>query len=186
VPDALALDIALHEQRGCLSPHAVYVEAGGSVTPRDFAARLAKALEAVALRLPPAPRDTEERAARRTFLGSAAWDGAVELLANDAGAVLYDERPTFAPTCGGRTIRVHPLANVGRLAEILPADGVECVGVAGVDPRTLADALRARGVSRLCAPGRMQRPPLAWPRGQAPALGVLCGQWFTPQLEIDA
>jgi acyl-CoA reductase-like NAD-dependent aldehyde dehydrogenase len=185
VPDALALDVALHEQRGCLSPHAVYVERGGSVSPRDFAARLAAALEAIARRLPPAPRDTEERAARRTFLGSAAWDGAVEIMANDAGAVLYDERATFAPTCGGRTVRVHALAAVDRLGDVLPADTVECVGVAGVDPRTLAEALRARGVSRLCAPGRMQRPSLAWPRGQAPPLGVLCGQWFTPQLEID-
>jgi hypothetical protein len=125
------------------------------------------------------------RAARRTFLAAAAWDGALELMANDAGAVLYDERQSFAPTCGGRTVRVHPVPAVARVGELLPPDTVECVGVAGADPRPLVDALRARGVSRLCAPGRMQRPPLAWPRGQAPPLGVLCGQWFTPQLEID-
>src|SRR5204863_402246 len=47
--DAIALDVALHEQRGCLSPHAVYVTGDA----RGFAERLAAALDAVAVRLAP-------------------------------------------------------------------------------------------------------------------------------------
>src|SRR5437764_3119474 len=56
--DAIALDVALHDQRGCLSPHAVYV-AGEA---RGFAERLAAALEAVAERLPPGTASIEARA----------------------------------------------------------------------------------------------------------------------------
>ena len=50
----------------------------------------------------------------------------------------------------------------------------------------LAPALRARGVSRLCPLGRMQRPRLSWPRGQHPPLGVLLGRRGDPELEVEA
>src|SRR5207249_1897285 len=59
--DAIALDVALHDQRGCLSPHAVYVTGDA----RGFAERLAAALDAVAVRLPPAPARADARAAAR-------------------------------------------------------------------------------------------------------------------------
>jgi hypothetical protein len=40
----MARDVCWYEQRGCLSPHVVYVEDGGSMTPRNFAECVAEAL----------------------------------------------------------------------------------------------------------------------------------------------
>jgi Acyl-CoA reductase (LuxC) len=40
----MARDVSWYEQRGCLSPHVVYVEEGGSITPRNFAEHVAEAL----------------------------------------------------------------------------------------------------------------------------------------------
>ena len=184
LPDALALDVALHDQRGCLSPHAVYVE-GTSDDAVGLAERLGAALDRMARRLPPGPASLADRAARRQLVAEAEWDGATVVCVGDAGTVLYDPRPAFRPGCGGRAVRVHPLSKPADLPALLANDTVECVALAGVDPRALVPALRARGVSRLCAPGSMQRPPLGWPRAQLAPLASLAGRPTDRVLEVE-
>jgi Acyl-CoA reductase (LuxC) len=175
VAHAVALDVALYEQRGCLSPRAVYVESGGRLAPRDFAERLAAALDALAERLPPVSADVEERAAARVLREGADWTSGTTVLSGPGGIVVYDEDPSFRPTMPARSLRVHPIASLAALPELLPAARIECLGLAAGDPRGLVPALREHGVSRLCPVGRMQRPPLAWPRGQHAPLGALLG-----------
>jgi len=179
--DAVALDVALHDQRGCLSPSAVYVVGDA----RAFARTLAAALARLAERLPPGASTVEERAAVASIVREAEWEPGMDVLAGPWGSVIDDPAPAFRPGPGRRTVRVHPLPDPAMLAALLPADRVECVGVAGVDPRDMASPLRARGVSRICPVGRMQRPSLSWPRGQRPPLGVLLGRRGEPELEIE-
>jgi len=179
--DAIALDVALHDQRGCLSPHAVYVTGDA----RGFAERLAAALDAVAVRLAPGPASVEARAAARLLAAEAEWAPGAAVLCGAGGTVIYEEAPAFRPTAGLRTVRVHPLRDPRVLPELLPPGRIECVGVAGVDPAPLVAVLRARGVARICPVGRMQRPPLSWPRGQHPPLGALLGRRGEPLLEVE-
>jgi acyl-CoA reductase-like NAD-dependent aldehyde dehydrogenase len=179
---ALALDVALHDQRGCLSPHAVYVETGGDVSPRDFADHLADALGEIARSLPRGEVGIEERAAVRACADEVEFLPGGIVLDSAEGKVLYDELTTFRPTAGLRTIRVHPLDDVRTLPEILPIGTIECVGLAGLDAAPLVAGLRARGVSRLCPVGAMQQPLLSWPRGQQPPLGALVGRASEPLL----
>ncbi len=179
-PDALALDIALYEQRGCLSPHAVYVDGDA----RAFAAALAAALERTAVRLPPPPAGVEERAARRLFAAEAEWTPGGAAWSGAGGTVVLEETRPFRPTCGLRSVLVHPLARLDDLPALLPAGGVECVALADTTPAFLA-ALRARGVARVCPPGRMQQPRLSWPRGQLAPLGALRGRAGGPLLEVE-
>ena len=179
--EALALDVALHDQRGCLSPHAVWVEGDA----RGFARTLARALDAAAIALPPGAADVEERAAARMFAAEAEWRPGAEVIEGAGGRVVYEEADVFRPTPGLRSVRVHPLARIDDFSARLPSGAVECVAVAGVDPVVLAPELRARGVSRVCRPGRMQRPSIRWPRGQHAPLGVLLGRAHEPQLEVE-
>ena len=185
VANALALDVALYEQRGCLSPRAVYVETGGRLAPRDFAERLAAALDTLAERLPPAPASVEERAAARLLRTGAEWAPGTAVMAGPGGTVVYDDDLAFRPTTAARSLRVHPIRSLDILPALLPSAQIECVGLAGRDPRALVPALRERGVSRLCPPGRMQRPPLTWPRGQQAPLGALLGHPGTPRCEVE-
>jgi hypothetical protein len=87
------------------------------------------------------------------------------------GAVVLEPEAGVRPTCGARTIRVVPLPDPAAVATVLPAQTIECVGTNA----PLPPALRARGVARVCPLGRMQQPPLSWPRGQRPALASLLG-----------
>jgi hypothetical protein len=71
------------------------------------------------------------------------------------------------------------------LPGLLPMGAIECVGLAGPDATALAAPLLARGVARICPLGRMQRPTLAWPRGQQAPLATLLGRPTEPCLEIE-
>ena len=71
--DGLARDVTLFEQRGCLSPHQVFV-VGDAGQARGFAARLARALERLERRLPsPARLPLEAAAAIRGLRERARW-----------------------------------------------------------------------------------------------------------------
>jgi len=178
---ALARDVALHDQRGCLSPHVVWVEGDAE----RFAEDLAAALDAVAAQLPLGPATVAERAAARLAAAEAEWAPAAQVRRGAGGTVILDPAPSFRVSPGRRTVRVHPLADVRALPELLPPGRIECLGLAGVEGAALAARLRARGVSRLCPVGRMQRPRLSWPRGQQAPLGVLLGRRGEPEIEIE-
>lgn len=176
VAAAIATDVALHDQRGCLSPQAVFV-AGD---PRAVAELLATALATVARALPPGPLADADRAAHRTAVAAAEWDGA-GALGGPLGTVLTSRATDFRPTPGRRTVWVQPF---GSIAEAVPAGRIECVGVAGGEVDVAE--LRALGVARVCAPGRMQRPALAWPCGQHPPLRSLLGLPAEPALLVES
>ena len=57
--------MALYDQQGCLSPQLIYVEEGGAVTPKEFAALLATGLAHWHTELPRGPVPPEVSTAIR-------------------------------------------------------------------------------------------------------------------------
>ncbi|NIR43118.1 MAG: acyl-CoA reductase, partial [Gemmatimonadetes bacterium] len=49
---ALASDVVMFDQQGCVSPHTIYVQRGGAVAPLELAERLADALADLAEEIP--------------------------------------------------------------------------------------------------------------------------------------
>jgi hypothetical protein len=171
----------LHDQRGCLSPHVVHV-AGAA---RRFAGRLAAALDVLAGRMPLGPASVGERAATRVHTAEAEWAPRAAVLTGPGGTVIYDEERPPHPGPGRRTVHVHPVDEPSAAWARVAVGTIECVGVSGVDVEPLVDTLRDLGVARVCPVGRMQRPPLSWPRGQLPPLGVLLGRRTPRELRIE-
>ncbi len=171
---ALALDVALWDQLGCLSPIAVYV-VGDEAAAERVAEELARALAAAALRWPrghvdvaSASRFAHERdeARLRAASGSsvALREGpeSVWCVVREA-----DARPRSAPL--HRFVRVHPVADTPALSAALGPLRRHLAAVAiagfGTQQMALARGLVALGASRVCAPGAMQAPPFDWPNG---------------------
>lgn len=187
-----AQDVAAWDQLGCLSPHVIYVEREGKVSPEQWADMLAAELARLEKVLPRGPAPLEVSAAiasRRAFyaLRAAAspdtrsWQSE----GSTAWTVIYEADPRFQLSCLHRFIYVKA---VDHLEEALQgADAlrgkVSTVGVAASAQRLSEIALRlaAWGVSRVCPLGQMQRPPLTWRHDGRPALGDLIG-WT--QLEL--
>ena len=173
VSDALARDITLFEQRGCLSPHHIFVEGTGA---RVFAAELATALDRISAKIP-APRryGLEDAAAVRSVRENARWralggqDVALWEGARLGWTVVYDSSAHFRVSPGWRTVYVSAVADLDDfIRRMEPASGrLEACGIAGPAFRVeqVTPALDRLGVSYVCAPGEMQKPPLEWRHG---------------------
>lgn len=162
-------DVAKYDQQGCLSPHLFYVERGGAVSPREFAARLARALAHYQEIMPRGRISLAEAAAIRELRAAYEFrsDAALfESPGDTAWTVVYDEEPSFEASCLNRAIRVKPLDDVLAAVHLVrPVRAyLQTCGV-GLDPprlEQLATALGRLGLDRVCPLGRMPDPSPAW------------------------
>ncbi len=170
--ERLAIDIALWDQLGCLSPIAVF-----AVDPEP--AHAAALAEAIAVALANAetnwPRGSIDASAGHAIAQQRAEaelrraaGRAVAVHASDATAwtVIAEDGPELRPAPLHRFIRVVPVPNPARLLDaIRPLDThLAAVAIEGFGDETLglAHALANLGASRVCAPGSLQSPPLDW------------------------
>lgn len=172
----LALDVALWDGRGCLSPAwALAID-----TPRGRAAEVARALAN-------AFEELEEELPRGVLSPGEASE-LVELRARAAvreGTRLEMAAGASTWTVALESTDVRPPAGVFRFLSVVPVPDLEsvagfcaplaphlsCVGHAGLagERARLAALAAAAGASRLCSLGRMQAPPLDWNHdGQPP------------------
>lgn len=161
---ALARDVALFDQRGCLSVHAVYVEGEGA----ELADGLAWGLALEHGRLPPGPIDPAAAAVVHRLRGVAELaGGAVGSLPLAQGTVLLERDVDFQPSPGLRTVRVHPVETLERaVAALAPWRGkLQGVAVAGDAAERAANRLTPLGVSRIAPAGRLQEADATWANG---------------------
>lgn len=181
---AVAGAVSFFDQRGCVSPQAIYVEAEGDADPAAFARELAEALDAVEERLPAGELDAAEASHLHQERGTAELRAAsgegVEVHHGDRASwtVIYDPSPAFGPTCVGRVVRVKPVADAGVVPELVAPLGphLQTVGVAGLAGRReeLARELARVGVSRVAAFDAVPFPPPAWHHdGQGPLAALV-------------
>ena len=184
---SVASAVAVFDQRGCVSPRLVFVEQGGTVSPRAFASLLAQSFADLESELPSGVLDPAEASALHQLRGT------VELIAaSDAGSesgaqihhggdaswtVIFDHGPTDPVGCLGRTVRVIPLMDVEKLPELLGRLGahLQTVGAAGLGDRAkkLASSLGRAGVSRVVPFNQVPFPPPWWHHDGRSPLGDL-------------
>jgi len=178
-------DIVAWNQLGCLSPHVVYVQSGGEVSPDHFAQLLAEELERREAIEPRGQISKEESAGvvsrRGLYEVRAAYspDTTRHWCSNDSTAwtVIFEAEPRFQLSCLNRFIYVKPVSDLKMALE--NADNVRgkvsTVGIAVPEERAqeFATSLARWGATRVCPLGRMQDPPLSWRHDGRPALGDL-------------
>ncbi len=161
---AAAKDVSQFAQKGCLSPHDIYV-AGDA---RAYAARLAAEMAFYEARDPRGAITTHEAAEiadiRANYRFRAASDPRVALWESEgssAWTVIYEDDPWFASSCLNRVVFVKPLPDdlAAALGPILPWLGA--VGIWPALPEH-AEKVRALRPSRICTIGRMQEPSFSW------------------------
>lgn len=179
-----AQDVVAWNQLGCLSPHMIYVQPGGEISPDNFAGLLADELERRETSEPRGelPAETAATIASRRAVYEVRAAHSPETRQwrstnSTAWTVVYEADARFQTSCLNRFIYVKPVRD---LAEALQnADSVRgqvsTVGLAA-SPReiqSLATQLARWGVTRVCPLGQMQNPPLPWRHDGRPALGDL-------------
>ncbi|MEE3326185.1 MAG: acyl-CoA reductase, partial [Myxococcota bacterium] len=102
---------------------------------------------------------------------------------NSDWTVIAEDKPQWRATPLHRFVRLYPVSDSTRLSSVLEPmrrhlssaalAGFELDSAAGQD---LTQTLRKLGFSRLCAPGRMQAPPLDWHHDGRAVLEPLIGE----------
>lgn len=188
----LALDLALWDQLGCLSPIALYVVAADPSAIDHLATALAAALARAELQL---PRGRVAIAAAAAFAraraeaevrAAAGRRVAVYGSPKDPWCVVREDTDELREAPLYRFVRIHPVADLAGLSAALGTLPPHLAAVAidgfGADSRSVAQQVAGLGASRVCAPGRMQAPPLGWHHDGQGILTPLCR--FS-DLEVD-
>jgi len=178
--EGLAIDIALWDQLGCLSPVVFFLVGGPEGAADTFAEDLAARLEALEARW---PRGSIEPPVAAAIVGERA--DAEMRAALGQRTRLYASVGTAWSVVLERdfTLRSAPLHRFIRLVEVDHRDtlkaalatvaphlaGVAMTGFEKERP-TLFEQIFALGASRICAAGCLQTPPLDWRRDNQPLL----------------
>jgi len=173
VARALARDVSLLDQRGCLSVQAAYVVGD----PRPLGEALAFALEAEGRTLPPGPVDAVAAAGVQQLRGEAALrDALLSNLELATGTVVVAPDARFAPVPGLRSVRLHAIAAPREAGEALAPwrgrlQGMAWAGEEGESAvRGLAGTL---DLARIAAAGRLQHAEAGWVSGGIDPLAAL-------------
>lgn len=177
--DAAARDASLFDQQGCLSPQAFYVRETHPGFVREYAEKLAAAMDRFNRAHPRGALGVEEKAVIANLRAAcrfraagdrriAIWEGGGTM----DWTVIYEEDAWFPSSPLHRVIFVKPLPD--DLAAFL-GPAAEHVGGVGLFPCTeeLADRLALLRPSRFCPVGHMQDPPWTWHNGGVARLASL-------------
>jgi len=176
-------DVVAWNQLGCLSPHVIYIEAGGEVSPENFAELLADELERREQTEPRGELPAEHAATIASRRGiyevraAHAPEATRHWCSKDSTAwtVVYEADTRFQMSCLNRFIYVKAVSDL--TAALHGADEirgkVSTVGIAVPEERMdeIATQLARWGATRVCPLGQMQNPPLMWRHDGRPALG---------------
>jgi len=164
VAAGLARDIALFDQRGCLSIQAIFTDGD----PATLATLVAQELQILAKAWPPGGLDPVAAAGVQQVRSEAALRG---LFTADTplatGTVVVEPQARFQPSPGLRTVRIHPLVNLSGLPEILSdwSGQLQGAALAGDAAWHLEPRLEDLGMSHFAPPGLLQTPDASWHNG---------------------
>jgi hypothetical protein len=179
-----ANDVVAWDQLGCLSPHVIYVQTGGTVPPELFAGLLAQELARREETEPRGKLPVETAAAissrRAIYEMRAAHSPDTRLWSSKdstAWTVVFEADPRFQLSCLHRFIYVKSVEDLNQALQAAESvrSKVSTVGVAAPQRSMpdLATQLARWGATRVCTVGRMQNPSLAWRHDGRPTLGDL-------------
>jgi hypothetical protein len=176
ISHALSIDIALWDQLGCLSPAAIYVLGEDAETNHLILLEaLSKQLAERATEWPRGEVTDRKRADIRRERDEAEMragvSGGPKLRHSEASdwTVIAEADSEWRPTPLHRFIRLYPARDATALSSTLQplSPHLSSVAMAGFEPGSdyeerLIARFRQLGFSRVCGPGRLQAPPLAW------------------------
>ncbi len=175
--------VSMFDQRGCVSPHAIYVEEGGALGPGEWADLLASAMAELEMRIPAGNLTASEASAVHQMRGSAelreASGSDVRVLRADASfwTVILEEDVRFTPSCLNRVVTLVPIPDLSDVTGSLGEFGrhLQTVAIECSQDRMpmLAESLSRAGATRVTSFEEAPWPPPWWHHDGASVLAGL-------------
>ncbi len=158
-----ATDSSVFDQFACASPHTIFVEKGGNITPKKFARLLALAMDKALIRLPAKAPDIGQSNKIRSKISEYEFIGESWSDKYLRWAVLYSEDNDLVDPTYHRVITVKGINNVNDVIDGIN-DGIQTVGLALNGERRLdfANAIMQKGAMRCPDVGFMTHFDSPW------------------------
>ncbi|MFB9052830.1 acyl-CoA reductase [Formosa undariae] len=159
----VAVDSSVFDQTGCASPHNLYIETGGSVSPEEFCALLADGFKKTSLQIPKGEVSVEQISAIHSVRGLYDFKGQVWSSEDTTWTVVFSEDKNLNAPIYSRVIMVHPVAHIEDTLEHID-DTIQTIGLAASGEKALHFAEKAvgKGVMRCPELGRMLNFESPW------------------------
>ena len=160
----LAVDVSVFEQQGCNSPHTVFVEKGGQVSPLDFSKALAISMDEVLKRIPKDPVSADEAITIVNIRSEYSFSGRVFSSKGTEWTVIYSEETGLAEACYSRTIFVRPVESLSEIFDCIEQNKHQSLGLSikVSEKNRFAKEATRKGIERITEIGKMSYFEYPW------------------------
>ena len=159
----ISVDVSVFDQAGCASPHNLYIEKGGEVSPERFCEVLAETFPKTELQIPKPFVSPEQISAIHSIRGVYDFKGKVWGSSSMSWSILLNDENELCKPVYSRVLMVHPVDSINDSLKHIE-EYVQSVGIAAPEEKAIdfANRATAKGVSRLPLIGRMLNFEMPW------------------------
>ena len=159
----VSVDASVFDQAGCASPHNLYIEKGGEVSPERFCEILADAFPKTELQIPKPTVSPEQISAIHSARGVYDFKGKVWGSDTMSWTILYSDDNELNKPVYSRTLMVHPVRHMNDALQHIE-EYIQTIGIAAPEEKAVAfaDEATAAGVARCPQIGRMLNFEMPW------------------------
>ena len=159
----VSVDVSVFDQSGCASPHNLYIEEGGVITPERFCEILAEVFPKTEIQIPKPSISLEQVSAIHSSRGVYDFKGRVWGSETMSWTILYSRENELCKPVYSRVLMVHPVKHINdTLLHI--RDYIQTIGIAAPLDKAIdfANEATMAGVSRCPLIGRMLNFEMPW------------------------
>ena len=159
----VAVDVSIFDQTGCASPHNVYIERNGAVSPEQFCELLTEAMRKTELQIPKPAMSAEQVSAIHSIRSVYDFCGKVYGSETMSYTILLDDEPASHKPVYSRVIFVHVVDDINDALAFVNED-IQTIGISSASERVQLFASEAahRGAMRFPLIGRMLNFEMPW------------------------
>ena len=159
----ISVDVSVFDQTGCASPHNLFVEKGGAVSPEEFCKILSEAMQKTEFQIPKPVISAEQVAQIHSVRGLYDFKGKVFGSDSLSYTVLYDDDKELSPPVYSRCLFVHAVDSIDESLGFVTTD-IQTIGIPSVEQKYLdfAEKAASHGAARFPLIGRMLNFETPW------------------------
>lgn len=159
----VAVDMSIFDQTGCASPHNVYIERNGAVSPEQFCELLTETMRKTELQIPKPAMSAEQVSAIHSIRSVYDFCGKVYGSETMSYTILWDEEPASHKPVYSRVIFVHVVEDINDALAFVNED-IQTIGISSASERMrlFASSAAVQGAMRFPLIGRMLNFEMPW------------------------
>ena len=159
----VSVDVSIFDQAGCASPHNLYIEKGGEVSPERFCEILAEAFPKTELQIPKPTVSPEQISAIHSIRGVYDFKGKVWGSPTMSWTILLSDDKELGKPVYSRALMVHEVEHINDALDNIE-DYIQTIGIEAPMDKAIDFAIKAteKGVARCPQIGRMLNFEMPW------------------------